>query len=292
MKNAFVLFLRASLVFACLLAAAWPATAYIKAPPPPELGAMCQLSSHVSVLQVNEFSAEKGVILFKPLEQLKGTEKLPDATRAKLVIRPDVKGSKVILDWAAEGKKAVLFALIKVRVGHIYIDGYWYRVSFDQENNCWFAVAGEPDMLTGYCGTADKLGEAVTKILRGEDVVVPAILGEKSGRPVIRDLRASLPIPGNDPKGKGSDKKPTGRKPDLVGTVEALSGDGKSFTLLPRETNKNKEPTAVDIGIADTTTITAGSETSQLVVGQTVFVWLGEGDVKIAATVRIDKPRQ
>jgi hypothetical protein len=286
------MFLRASMVLACSLGAARPTAAYIKAPPPPELGAMCQLSSYISILQVEKFSAEKRVILFKPLEALKATEEPPDATGAKLVIRPDVKGSEVVLDWAGEGKKAVLFALIKVRVGHIYIDGYWYRVSFDQEINCWFAVADEPDMLTGYCGTAEKLGAAVTKILRGEDVVVPALLGEKCGRPVIRDLRASLPIPDNDARGKGSDQMPTGRKPDLVGTVQAFSGDGKSFTLSPMPTNKNKEPDAVDIQIDDATTITTGSETSQLAVGQTVLVWLGEGEVKLAATVQISKAKQ
>jgi hypothetical protein len=285
MKNGSVLLLRSLLVLACLLAAVWPATAYIKAPPPPELGAMCQRSSHVSVLQVEKFSTEKGVILFKPAEQLKENEKLPEGALVKLVIRPDVKGAKVIVDWASEGKKAVLFALIRVRVGHLYIDGHWYRLSFDQENNCWYAVADEPHMLTGYCGSAEKFGEAVTKILRGEEVVVPAKLGEKSGHLIARELRAGHRIPGVEKKSKD-------RKPDLGGTVQALSDDGKSFTVLTAPTNKSKGPAPIDIRIADVTTITIDREPGQLAVGQTVGVWLRKSDAKIADAVHISKPKR
>jgi hypothetical protein len=280
MKAGYVLFLRASLLLACSLTAASPAAAFIKAPPPPQLGVMCDLSSHIYVLKVEKFNAEKGVILFKPVEELKAKETAADGTLVKLVVSPRVNGSKVILDWAAEGKKAVLFGILRSKAGHLYIDNSWYRVRLEEESNCWSAVDGEPHMLTGYCGTADKLGAAATKILRGEEVVVPAKLGEKSGRPIVRELRAGLRIPDRDKASKE-------RKPDLIGTIQALSDDGKSFTLLPTPTNKNREPAAVDIQITDVTAITMGVGTGQLAVGQTVTVMLGKGDAKIAAAVRI-----
>jgi hypothetical protein len=263
-----------------LLAAARPATAFIKAPPPPELGALCQLASHISVLRVEKLSTEKGVILFKSVEQLKAREALPEGMLAKLVVGSQVEGGKAILDWAAEGKWAVLFAVPRSQAGHLYIDGFWCRVRLDEKRGCWDAVAGEPHMLTGYCGSADKLGEAVTKMLRGESVVVPGRLGEQSGRPVVRDLRSSLPAPDKSP-----DRIP--RKPDLRGTVQALAGDGKSFSLLP-----DKGSAAIDLRVTDVTRITTGKELCQLGVGQTVYVWLGEGDGKTAATVEVNKPKQ
>jgi hypothetical protein len=45
------------------------------------------------VEEVRKVTAEKGVILFKSVAQLKG---MPDGTGAKHVIRPDIKGAKVL----------------------------------------------------------------------------------------------------------------------------------------------------------------------------------------------------
>src|SRR5262249_19531523 len=151
----------------------------------------------------------------------------------------------VILDWAAEGKTAVMFARdygVK-SAGHVYIDGYWYFVSCDVRGNCWAAVNGEPTMRMRYCGAADKLGGAVAKILRGEEVVVPGMARDDrkallEGRGKVQDVRASLRILGDfkqnldidrpEPDGKKpepGDKKAPEYNPDLVGTVKAVSGD-------------------------------------------------------------------
>ena len=71
MKNR--LFLLTALVVVCMLAA-WPgmAAAYIKAPPQ-TLGSMCRMPDHICVLRIEKVSVENGVILFKHVEQLKGT---------------------------------------------------------------------------------------------------------------------------------------------------------------------------------------------------------------------------
>src|SRR5688572_781929 len=114
MKSEVDLLVRASVASACLLAV-WlcPSAAYIKVEPL-TLGNLCSQSDHVYVLRVKEVNTEKGVILFKPVEQLKGK---PDGTAAKHVIGPKVKGAKVILDWVAEGKTAVMFCNVEKGYG-------------------------------------------------------------------------------------------------------------------------------------------------------------------------------
>src|SRR4051794_30707261 len=65
----------------------------------------------VYLVRVDQVSAERGVILLKSVELLKGKGEpsLRADPRAKLVIGPTVAGARVILDWAAEGRTAVLF---------------------------------------------------------------------------------------------------------------------------------------------------------------------------------------
>jgi len=132
MKHTSHQLLRASVAAAFLLALySRPASAYIDFPPP-TLGALCGTSHHIYVLKVDKVSADDGVILFKCVEQLKGK---PDPTAVKHVIGPKVEGGKVVLDWAAEGKTAVLFTMTAgapgeggAGIGHAYIDNYWYSV--------------------------------------------------------------------------------------------------------------------------------------------------------------------
>lgn len=332
MKNRCVLLLRV-LAVACLLAA-WPqmAAAYVGILPP-TLGDLCRQATHISVLKVDKVSVERGVILFKSVEQLKGKgEPLPDTTFAKQVVGPNVNGAKVILDWAAEGKTAVVFAKdygLK-SAAHVYIDGYWYLVGWNIDSTFWAASNGEPTMLVRYCGTADKLGDAVTKVLRGEEVVVPAMTNDdrkalEEGRAKVQDVRASLKILG-DPKRnidddqqpkpgakrpdeksakpapdtpqkkpEAGDKKPGGTKPvdkapALVGTVKAIAADGKSFTLVLPPPAKNKEPVTIDIQLSDRSQITAGKEAAKLAAGQVATVWLEKGDGKVASAIQIGKP--
>ncbi len=278
-----------SLTVICLLAAfAGPAAAYIKYPPT-TLGDMCRQSIHIYVLKVEKFNAEKGIIIFKPVQQLKALAAFPDGVLDKHVIAADVKGAKVILDWAAEGKSAIMFAKIRDVKAHVYIDGYWYSVLFESKSKCWIGANGEPHLLANYCGSVQQLKDAVTKILRGEEVVVKAMVSDQprdmeQGRAKIQDVRASLKILGAAEV----------RKPDRVGTVKTLAADGRSFNLLPLPTEKNKTPAAVDIQVNDRTRITAGpagQEAGKLAVGQTVSVELvGKGNDLVAAEVRIGEP--
>jgi hypothetical protein len=241
---------------------------------------------------VEKVSAEKGVILFKSMEQLKGKEELSlrDGPRTRLTIGPTVFGAKVILDWAAEGKTAAIFVKDfgnrAKAAAHICIDGYWYLIGWNREEDYWFAVRGEPNMLTRYCGSAEKLGAAVAKILRGEEILVPGMARDdrvalEEARGKVQDVRASLKILG---------EKRNLDEPNCAGTVQAVSSEGESFTVQPAPTKKNQQPAPIDLRINDKTRISEGKKAAKLTVGQAVRVWLAEGSNDVAAEVQIGKP--
>src|SRR5581483_2973845 len=107
MGNRSIVFLRALAVVGLLVAWSRPAAAYIDFLPP-TLGSLCSQATHINVLKVDKFSTANGVILFKSVQQLKakGAPPLPEDPHTKLVIRPNVTGAKIMLDWVAEGKPA------------------------------------------------------------------------------------------------------------------------------------------------------------------------------------------
>jgi hypothetical protein len=119
-----------------------PGAAYI-AFPPPTLGELYRQATHIYVVRIEKCNAEKGVILFKPVEALKAS--LPDSGLVKQAIGSNVKGAKIILDWAAEGKTAVLFANMgnprepapqRADCAYVYIDRYWYWMVYDSKDKC------------------------------------------------------------------------------------------------------------------------------------------------------------
>src|SRR6266542_6023928 len=170
MKSRSVLLLQAFAVAGLLAVGLSPAAAYVSVTPP-TLGALCNDSVNIYDLRVEKASAETGVILFKCVEHLKGK---PDPTAGKHVIpaaiavggekqatATDVTGPKVILDWATEGKTAILFTVTRgdddpggavKGVGHAYIDNFWYTLSYDRNGKCWVAFKSELGLLTRYCG--------------------------------------------------------------------------------------------------------------------------------------------
>ena len=78
--------------------------------PPLTLPKMCHTATHIRVLGVKKFDKEKGVIVFDVVDSLKGRQN----TRIKSfrhTVRTDQGGIKPILDWVADGKRAVMFTI-------------------------------------------------------------------------------------------------------------------------------------------------------------------------------------
>lgn len=269
----------ASLAAVGLLAFGLPSAEAFIAYTPPTLGNLCRQASHIYVLRVERVEKEgpqKGSIVFKYMEQLKGQGKAtPDGPLAKHVFAWDTnltkptgpREAKVILDWAAEGKMAVLFAqssdppkrkqgepveasdLLLCGVAHIYIDGYWYWANCDDVNRkVWVAVNGEPIMLTRYCGPANKLGPAVATILRGEQIVVPAMVGDdqqdlEARRAKIQDLPASLKILNYDEQGKPLDESgyPGGKVIPVAGRLPSGKPVGEPGAKISEPVTNNPD---------------------------------------------------
>ena len=264
-----------------------PAEGFIKRPPP-TLGDVCRQSTHIHTLKVEKFSAEKGVIIFKSVKELKVQGALPEGAFAKFVCAPGVKGTKTILAGVAEGKAALLFARIdnaggpipeRLELGkttraqgHLYIDGSWYMISYVGDSKCWVLSYGEPDMLSRYCGTAEKLGDAVAKILLGEEVLVPALVGDnkqdlEQRRAKVQDLRASLKILDDGTKRNvAADKKPEAR------TVKAVDATASTITLEGKKSKTGSEPDQT-IAVAQDAKISVDGQAKKL------------GDVKAGAVV-------
>jgi hypothetical protein len=133
---------------------------------------------------VEESNEEKGVLLFKIVRNLKVHRKLPEDALRKQLVSPKIKGAKVIFDGAKVGKTAVLFGLIEglgrdpkppmrlMDAAYVYIDNYWYLITYDYKRQNWIAATGEPSMLAFYCGAADKLRVSLKPDLVGK---VPAL---------------------------------------------------------------------------------------------------------------------
>lgn len=196
------------MMLAVLVVGHRPAAGYFDFPPP-TLGALCHESHNIYVLRVEKVSPDNGVIVFKVAEQLKG--KHPAAV--KLVVGEKVEGSKAVRDWAAEGKTAVLFTINgkdhddgrELAYGHVCIDQAWYTVGNYSGLKCWSVTKMEPRLLPRYCGSPDKLRDAVAGILDGKEVVVPCLVDGKvedlaKRATKVQRIRASLKLRDYDSK--------------------------------------------------------------------------------------------
>lgn len=167
-----------SLTVAALLALA---PAYIHFPPG-DLPKYCKNSTEIRVLEVTKFDADAGVIVFEVADTLKKTS--PQAKVFKQVIDPKAKGAKPIFDWAKKGKMAVLFsgeADIRgaVACGYVAIDGYWYSLDYNFNDDYWAFLRADPHLSEVYDGDVEKLLPLVKDLLAGKKVDVPTRKAEK-----------------------------------------------------------------------------------------------------------------
>jgi hypothetical protein len=145
--------------------------------PPMTLAKMCKDSHHVRVLKVTKVDREKGVIVLEPGEALKGEKSQVAAFRQ--AVGAGTPGGRSVLDWAAEGKAAVLFYIESVSggptkaLGYVFTDAGCHSVSYDAGGRYWSVIRAEPGMTACYHGPADRLVGLVKDLLAGKEVKVP-----------------------------------------------------------------------------------------------------------------------
>ncbi|HEX7898075.1 MAG TPA: HEAT repeat domain-containing protein [Planctomycetota bacterium] len=198
-----------------LLATASSAGAYITAPVQ-TLGALCG-STYITLVEVEKFNREKGVIIYRKVRDLKGQyprDRIRHAFDLKntplhkgagdVPVRPDAKDWDYATGWAEAGKTAVIFSLKYDPFGdfgHTYIDGCWYATMCPARDwDFWWAIYADPALLTRWhCGTPAQLATSVERVLAGKTAVVPSLAGGsrddlRAGRARIQGLKVGLQI--------------------------------------------------------------------------------------------------
>jgi HEAT repeat protein len=137
----------------------------------PTLGKVISQSNHIVVLEVDQVSREKKVIVFKRVAELKGRGG-PEVVKHKITDGFHARQSRTILDWAEPGEIAV--CLQSGGQSLTYIGGYWYH-SAALEAPWWTMTTGRRDMLYAYCGSVARLRDHVAAIVSGREVVVTAL---------------------------------------------------------------------------------------------------------------------
>jgi hypothetical protein len=193
--------MRKAILAAALLvpAARLGAAPYIEAPMP--LGALVAQSTHIVVMQVDKVDKEKNLILYKKIQDLKGTH-------PQEVIRHNIgRGGfhprewQNIMAWAEPGKMAVF--MHNGGASETCIDLYWYQAYAGGE--WWNMSHSEPFLLRSFAGKPEKLGQALVEILANREVTVPAMVdGNKDDlhmrRAKLQRLRASLKLQDYNPQ--------------------------------------------------------------------------------------------
>jgi hypothetical protein len=173
------------------LACAALARGYVEAPY--SLGRVCHESTNIVLLEVTRVNKEKGLVIFKKVQDLKGKHPEQEVKHniGKRGFHP--REWQNVMAWAEPGKKAVFFH--NGGQSETCIGTYWYQCS--REGAWWGMTHAEPFLLRTYCGDAEKLAAAVTALLQGRQVVVPCLqdgpkdqLHQRKGK--LQRLKASL----------------------------------------------------------------------------------------------------
>lgn len=179
------------LITLVVLANVRPAGAYVEGNY--TLGRIAAESTHVVVMEVAKVNKEKGLVIYKKVEDLKGKHPVEEIKHniGQKGFHP--REWQNVMAWAEVGKRAVFFH--NGGASETCIGNYWYQCY--PEGEWWGMTHAEPYLLRAYCGDAGKLATSVAAILKGEDVVVPCMMdGSKENlqlrKAKIHRLKASL----------------------------------------------------------------------------------------------------
>ncbi|MCE9610943.1 MAG: VCBS repeat-containing protein [Chthoniobacter sp.] len=169
-----------------------PARAYMEAPF--SLGKVITDSTNILVARVEKVDREKNLIIFTKVADLKG--KHPADTIKHNIGQAgfNPREWQNVMAWAEVGQTAVIFH--NGGASEICIKDYWYQCGIGE---WWQMVHGEPYLLRSFCGKPEKLITAVTAILAGQEVTVPAMVdGDKMTLQLrtarLQRVKASLAI--------------------------------------------------------------------------------------------------
>jgi hypothetical protein len=230
------------LAVTCALALAAPAArAYVEAPY--SLGQVCNESTNIVLVEVVKVNKEKNLIVYKKLQDLKGKHPQQEIKHNIGQRGYNPREWQNIMAWAEPGKKAVFFH--NGGASETCIGTYWYQCY--PEGEWWGLSHAEPFLMRTYFGDAEKMANAVARILAGQEAVVPCLadgnkeqLHLRKGK--VQRLRASLKRGNYDAKrdfvgwgaGDGDEDDVEYRK------VMLLAQSTAGWRFLPAQEAKNR----------------------------------------------------
>src|SRR5436305_4837313 len=100
----------------------------------------------------------------------------------------ETKETKPVLDWVADGKQAVMFAIEggSIACGYVFIDKCCYSVDHNRKGDFWLLIRVDPEMAATCHGSVDTLRKVTKDLLAGKEVKVPV---DESVKPVSSEER-------------------------------------------------------------------------------------------------------
>jgi HEAT repeats len=158
----------------------------------PTLARIVREAETITVVEVVAFNAEKGAVILKKIDDLKGKTGA-DNLKHQLVRTDEKAMDAPIADWAEPGRRCVVFVTGKDAV--VCVGEGWYQAR-SQDNGWWRIGAPRPDLPLAFYGSVSRLAEALPAILAGKTGVITTLPHGADREGASFDLalnRANLP---------------------------------------------------------------------------------------------------
>jgi hypothetical protein len=146
-------------------------------------------STNIVVMQVERVNKERKLIIYKKLVDLKGKHPTDVIKHNVGVGGFNAKEQAAPTEWAEPGKIAIFFH--NGGASETCIGKYWYQAYSGGE--WWNHSHGEPYMCRTYCGEIQGLRDAVEKLMKGDEVIIPCTVSKTDLR--IQKVRATMKVP-------------------------------------------------------------------------------------------------
>jgi hypothetical protein len=146
-------------------------------------------STNIVLVKVEKVNKQRKLIYYRKIADLKGKHPTDVIKHNVGVGGFNEREQKAPIEWAEEGKIAIFFH--NGGASETCIGKYWYQAY--NGGDWWNHSHGEPYMCRTYCGEIDGLREAVEKLLKNQDVIIPAAVGKTDFR--IQKVKATMKEP-------------------------------------------------------------------------------------------------
>ena len=191
-------------ILVALLCLSLRAQAYVDLAP--TLAKTINDASSISLVEVERFDHDKGMVILKNVRDLKGTSK-PGPIKHLVVMAQSSAVPRQIREWAEPGRRAVIFGTPGTAL--VCIGKGWYQVQSSLDG-WWKLGPTRPDLPLGYYGPVSRLCDAVELMLAGKTAIITTMphgadegasfdvalnRGNLPGLVTVQRIRANLRMP-------------------------------------------------------------------------------------------------